>query len=115
MSPPRARRRTRRSSGASSAKHDAAPRRIGGIPAQLKLRDDVLAHEVDGLHDLLVADLVRVHEAEQQVDAGGLVALARVDALVGRAEHARAGVDEVLEAEAGRASRRRRRARMSAA
>ena len=43
--------------------------------------------------------LVRVHEAEQQVDAGRLVALARVEALVGRAEHARAGVDEVLEAE----------------
>ena len=45
-----------------------------------KTRDDVLAHQLDGLHHLLVADLVRVDEAEQQVDARRLVARARLDA-----------------------------------
>ena len=55
------------------------------------------AHEVDGLHHGLVPDLVRVHETQQEVDARGLVALARVEALLGRSEHARAGVDEVFE------------------
>src|SRR5262245_47028930 len=52
--------------------------------------DDVRAHEVDGLHHLVVRDLVRVDQAQQQVDARSLVTLARLDALVSGAEDARA-------------------------
>jgi hypothetical protein len=46
-----------------------------------------------------MADLVGVHEAEQQVDAGRFVPLARLEALFGRPEHARTGIDQVLERE----------------
>src|SRR5262249_286815 len=64
-----------------------------------EVRDHLLAHELDGLHHLLVGDLVGVHQAQQQIDAGLLVLLAHGDALVRRAEQARPRVDEVVEAQ----------------
>ena len=54
-----------------------------------------LLHEQD--IDLLVCDLVRVDETQQQIDTRGLVALARVDALIGRPEHTRTRVDQIFE------------------
>src|SRR5438045_1009160 len=50
------------------------------MPLLVELRDDALAEKLDRAHDLLVGDLVRVHEAQQQVAAGGLVALGELDA-----------------------------------
>ena len=62
-----------------------------------ELGDDFGAHELDGLHDGLVGDLVGVHEAQQEIDTGVDVLLAHLDAVVRRAEHTRAGLREVLE------------------
>jgi len=58
-----------------------------------------LAEELDRAHDLLVRDLVRVHEAQQQVAAGGLVALRQLDAPIRVADHRRPALAQVLEVE----------------
>src|SRR5580692_12993791 len=64
-----------------------------------EVRDDLGPHQLDRLHDRLVGNLVRVHQAEQEVDARRLVLAARLDAFFGGAEHARVRVRQVLEAE----------------
>jgi hypothetical protein len=64
-----------------------------------ELRDHALAEELDRAHDLVVRDLVRVHETEQQVATGRLVALGDLDAPVGVADHRRPALAQVLEVE----------------
>src|SRR5580704_5363561 len=61
--------------------------------------NDLGPHELDRLHDGLVGDLVRIDEAQQEVDPGFLVELDRLDAVLGCAEHTGVGLDEVLERE----------------
>jgi hypothetical protein len=38
-------------------------------PRSAERRDDVLAHQLDGLHDLVAGDVVRVEQAEDDVAA----------------------------------------------
>src|SRR5580658_5118577 len=70
--------------------------RVVAIGVSVKGRDDLGAHELDGLHDGLVADLVGVDQAQQEVDAGGLVLATGGEALLGRAQHTGVGVHQVL-------------------
>ena len=85
----------------SSRRSDALGVRVvndvlcAGVPRQPL--EHVLADEVDRLHDLLVTDLVRVHEAEQQIGACRLVRSAVLDHLVGIARDAAMRLAQVLE------------------
>jgi len=62
-----------------------------------ELRDDFSSHELDRLHDRLVRYPIRIHETKQCVDPCLFVEATRLHALLWSTEHARIGVDEVLE------------------
>ena len=61
-----------------------------------QLRDDVLAEELDGRHDLLVRDRLRRHQELQLVDAGGLVDGDAPEATLRIAGHEDATVDQCV-------------------
>src|ERR1019366_205271 len=60
---------------------------VGGSVTEVG--DDLGPHELDGLHDGFVGDLVRVHQTQKEVDAGLFVELHRLDAVLGGPQNTR--------------------------
>ena len=67
------------------------------LPRSLELGQHVLPHELDGLHDLLVGNLVGVDQAEEEIGAGGFIRLQMLDDFVGVAGDTTVRLAEVLE------------------
>src|SRR5215475_5735398 len=68
-------------------------------PAALLLvefRNDVRTEQLDRAHHVFMRNVVRVEQAEQELAADGFVPLADLDATIRVADHARAGVVEVV-------------------
>src|SRR5262245_51784087 len=69
--------------GAVTARDPTLTVRSSSLP---EARDDLASEQLDRLQHGLVRDGVRVHETEQEVDAGLLVATAHFEAVVGCAD-----------------------------